>query len=76
MRYRTGDHRIVCPCCQNDTFDLDYRQLNTKAATLFNFDWANKEAAILVCQKCTHISWFMREPEADRRTNAELRGEA
>ncbi|WP_301107182.1 hypothetical protein [Sporosarcina sp.] len=71
MRFRTGNHSIVCPCCQNDSFDKDYRQLNTKAATLFNFDWANKDAVILTCQRCTYISWFMREPEIDRRTDSE-----
>jgi len=30
MRYQAGDTDIICPCCQNDTFDKDYRQLNTK----------------------------------------------
>jgi len=62
MRYQAGDTDITCPCCQNDTFDKDYRQLNTKGATFFNLDWANRDATILICKKCTHISWFMKDP--------------
>ncbi|BBI34082.1 hypothetical protein KCTCHS21_34810 [Cohnella abietis] len=62
MRYYAGGAPIICPCCQYDRFDKDYRQLNTSGASFFGFDWANKSAAILVCQRCTHISWFMKDP--------------
>jgi predicted nucleic-acid-binding Zn-ribbon protein len=64
MRYSASGVMITCPCCQNDTFKLDHRQLNTSGASLFGLDWANKSAAILVCQRCTHISWFMKDPSA------------
>ncbi len=62
MKYKAGDSLLVCPCCRNDTFDKDYRQLNSRGATFFGVDWANKNAAILICRHCTHISWFMNEP--------------
>ncbi len=62
MKYQAGNSNLVCPCCQNDTFDKDYRQLNTKGATFFGLDWANRDATILICRQCTYISWFMREP--------------
>lgn len=26
------------------------------------FDWANKVATILICTRCSYISWFMIEP--------------
>lgn len=65
MRFRVGDTAIVCPCCQNNTFDKDYRQLNSRGATFFGFDWANRNAAILVCKQCTHIMWFMSDPQQD-----------
>ncbi|MGO4543161.1 hypothetical protein, partial [Paenibacillus sp. 2TAB19] len=55
---------LRCPCCQNDAFNKDYRQLNSRGATFFGVDWANKNATILVCQRCTYISWFMNEPKA------------
>jgi len=65
MRYKINETVITCPYCQHDTFDKDYRQLNTKGATFFNMDWANREAIILVCQHCSHIAWFMDELEAE-----------
>lgn len=66
MKYKAGTAHLVCSCCQNDTFDKDYRQLNTKGATFFNLDWANRAATILICKQCSFISWFMHEPEEDR----------
>lgn len=63
MKYRVGDREITCPCCGHNTFDMDYRQLNTSTATFFNLDWANKNATILICHYCTHIAWFMEEPD-------------
>jgi hypothetical protein len=65
LRYIAGNASIACPCCQNDTFDIDFRQLNTSGASFFGLDWANKNATILICQRCTYISWFMSEPDAD-----------
>ncbi len=63
MKFAVGPTLIACPVCQNTTFDLDYRQLNSRGASFFGLDWANRNAAILVCKHCTHISWFMNEPQ-------------
>jgi len=65
VRYSAGGMPISCPCCQNNTFKLDFRQLNTSGMSLFGLDWANKSAAILICKRCTHISWFMSEPDSE-----------
>ncbi len=62
MQYRAGGRQIACPCCGNVTFDKDYRQLNSRGATFFGLDWANKEAAILICKNCSYILWFMDDP--------------
>lgn len=62
MRFKINGIKIECPICRNDTFEKDYRQLNSRAATFFNFEWANKNAVILICKHCSHISWFMNEP--------------
>jgi hypothetical protein len=62
MRYAAGGVQIVCPCCRHDMFDKDHRKLNSRAATFFGLDWANRNATILVCQRCSHIAWFMEEP--------------
>lgn len=65
MKFRAGNSPIICPCCQNNTFDKDFRQLNSRGATFFGLDWANRNATILVCQNCTYIAWFMNEPQID-----------
>jgi predicted nucleic-acid-binding Zn-ribbon protein len=62
MQYHVGNTKIFCPCCRNDSFELDYRQLNTKGATFLGLDWANRSVAILICQQCSYISWFMADP--------------
>jgi len=64
MRFSASGASITCPCCQNDTFDKDYRQLNTSGMSFLGLDWANKNATILVCKRCTYISWFMKEPSS------------
>lgn len=65
MRYKVNNTPILCPCCRNDIFDKDYRQLNSRGATFFGIDWANRNAAILVCTRCSYISWFMSDPSRD-----------
>lgn len=62
MKYSAVGVSIICPCCQNDTFDKDRKLLNTSGASFLGVDWANKNATILICKRCTHISWFMEEP--------------
>ncbi|GED71372.1 hypothetical protein BRE01_50740 [Brevibacillus reuszeri] len=62
MQYQAGGTIITCPCCKHTHFDKDYRQLNTRGATFFGLDWTNKEATILICNKCSYILWFMQEP--------------
>lgn len=63
VEYSINQTKIYCPCCRNDTFEIDYRQLNTRGATFFGIDWANRSATILVCERCSYISWFMSEPD-------------
>jgi predicted nucleic-acid-binding Zn-ribbon protein len=66
VRYSACGAAIHCPCCRNDTFDLDHRQLNTAGMTFLGLDWANRQAAILVCKRCSHIMWFMDDPDKER----------
>ena len=33
--------------------------LNTRAATFFNFDWANASGLCVVCDNCGFIHWFL-----------------
>jgi len=50
---------IHCPICQHDKFWSRESLLNTRAASFFDFDWANKAATNHVCDQCGHILWFL-----------------
>ncbi len=52
------DRKLVCPVCENDLFIETRAQLNTAVASLFDVDFANKEARCFVCSECTYIYWF------------------
>ena len=52
---------IQCRICGHDEFYKRRAQLNTKTATFFNIDWANRSAFCYVCAKCSHIDWFLEE---------------
>ena len=62
-RFQAGGKEIVCPHCGNKQFDTGKAQLNTAVATLFELDWLNKSANILICKNCSHILWFGKSPE-------------
>jgi predicted nucleic-acid-binding Zn-ribbon protein len=54
---------ILCPHCGSETFEQKTAMLNTAWMTFFNLDWANKQAIILTCSKCTYVQWFLQQPE-------------
>ena len=53
-----ADKPVRCSHCGWDRFWLRPTLMNTAGSTFFGFDWANREANALVCEKCTHIEWF------------------
>lgn len=53
--------KLTCTVCSHDVFMPRKAQLNTKAATLMNIEWANKSAHCYICANCSHIEWFMEE---------------
>ena len=53
--------QLVCPICKGTEFYSREYLLNTRAATFFNFDWANKAAVTYLCDQCGHIMWFADE---------------
>lgn len=52
------DRKLICPVCDRDLFIQTKAQLNTALASLFDVDFANKEATCFVCANCTYIFWF------------------
>ena len=50
---------LRCLICSHESFFTRQAQLNTAAATFFNFDWANKSGTCYVCAECGYIHWFL-----------------
>lgn len=61
--YKVGDEVLACAFCRGKSFEHRRVLLNTAAATLVNLDWANAQASAMVCDRCSHIMWFFKEPE-------------
>ena len=56
---------ISCSHCEGITFQKKKLMMNTKGLTFMNIDWLNSEAAALICDHCSHIEWFAREPHEE-----------
>ncbi len=56
---RVLDQPFVCRICSNPTFGVRYIMLNTNAAEVFNFGWANKQSTGLICVQCGYIHEFL-----------------
>ena len=54
-----GGKQLTCTVCGGTHFHERNSLLNTRAATFFRFDWANKEATNYICAQCGYIFWFM-----------------
>ncbi|HUP03643.1 MAG TPA: hypothetical protein VMU19_06620 [Bryobacteraceae bacterium] len=50
---------LTCTVCGGTSFHERNSLLNTRMATFFRFDWANKEAENFICANCGYIFWFM-----------------
>jgi len=55
---------LRCTICSHDLFFERRAQLNTAAASFFNFDWANTSARCVVCANCGYIRWFLPQKRA------------
>lgn len=50
--------KLVCPICGKTEFWTRSTLMNTRAASFFDFDWANKQAENYICNSCGYIMWF------------------
>jgi hypothetical protein len=64
--YSVGGRPVRCPHCGQTKFAPGDALLNTRGATLFNLDWANPLASILICAECGRIEWFANPPDEIR----------
>ncbi len=55
--------RLACAVCGGQRFHERNSLLNTRAATFFRFDWANKQATNYICAECGFIFWFMEQAD-------------
>jgi hypothetical protein len=51
--------KLTCAVCAGQQFHERNSMLNTRLATFFNVDWANKEATNYICTQCGYIFWFL-----------------
>ena len=59
IEVQVGDAKLACGVCGCQQFHERNSLLNTRVATFFKFDWANKEATNYICVQCGYIFWFM-----------------
>lgn len=62
MRYLVAGRNVVCGHCENEEFTSRPGLINTRGLSFFGFDFANREATILVCSRCGHLEWFLERP--------------
>lgn len=57
--YRLSNgQELACVVCKNNRFERASWKLQTTGMTMFNLDWANRDATCLVCTACDYIHWF------------------
>jgi predicted nucleic-acid-binding Zn-ribbon protein len=58
-RYAVGGKLHVCSACGNEEFQTRRVLLNTALKSMLGVDFADDEAATLVCDHCGCITWFL-----------------
>ncbi len=61
--YSVAGKQVVCSHCGGTEFDSGAALLNTTGMTFLNLDWANRNATLLICTSCSHIEWFLEDPD-------------
>lgn len=62
-RYSIAGIAVRCSHCDGEKFEIREALLNTAGMTFVRLDWANSPATVLVCANCSHLTWFLEEPE-------------
>lgn len=62
-RFQINSKKVVCPHCGSDAFHASSSQLHSQGLTFFQLEWLGTNVYVLVCDTCSHIEWFAKEPE-------------
>ncbi|MDQ7793317.1 MAG: DNA-binding protein [bacterium] len=57
--HEVAGRKLACPFCDHNRFWTRRTLMNTRGATFFNLDWANREAHNYICEQCGYVLWFM-----------------
>jgi len=60
-KYSLHGRELICPFCGYDQFWIRDTLLNTRGATFWGVEWANKQAQNYICNHCGYVFWFLRE---------------
>lgn len=63
QEYQVAGRQVVCSHCGGTAFDSGAALLNTTGMSLVGLDWANRNATVLICAACSHIEWFLNDPD-------------
>lgn len=62
--FEVNGAQVQCPHCGGVHFEQSKAQLNTAGLSFLDLDWANRSATVLICKECSHIEWFLDDPDA------------
>jgi uncharacterized protein len=54
---------ISCPQCGGTTFISSSARLLAPGLTFHHLEWLGQTVHILLCDTCSHIQWFGKEPQ-------------
>jgi hypothetical protein len=62
-RYEAAGRVVRCTHCEGEQFFAREGLVNTTGLTLLKLDWLNRSAVVLICVRCTQVTWFAERPE-------------
>lgn len=62
-RYVVAGQIVECLRCGGGGFAKETALLNSRGLTFMGLDWLNRGAWALICETCSRIEWFAREPQ-------------
>ena len=52
---------VACPICRHDRYRMKRTLMESKAAAMWDMEWASPSADTYICLRCGHVMWFMRD---------------